>query len=246
MEEQTSFIKNLRAKFCHTRSISQPPVDRNIEWDAVPVEYRPVGHVETRVLKPEYPALQPYIPARYHPNPLRQEIKRASAGNAPLLQLPRPRATWRRSLEDLSPTKKSDWWNDPDIEAQRMTFNIACALPPHYLEQPPPYSQDDDIDDLAKDATQQPDMAELHLPNIYTRERIPFYYDGRGVTPTPGTASSDMNQSLRRGSSPIQGSYNDHTAGSMDATIDGLLSHPMLRVSGPEEHERQPRERIRS
>lgn len=234
-------MRNLRAKFCHTRSISQPPVNRSIEWDAVPVDYRPVGHVETRILNPDYSAIQPYIPARYHPNPLRQEIKRASAGSAPLLQLPRPRAMWRRSLEDLSPTKKSDWWSDPDIEAQRMTFNIACALPPQYLEQSPPYSDSDDLGFSGKAATRDSNPETHLLPHPYTRERVPFYSDGRGVTPTPGTAASDASQSLRRGSSPGQNSYSYRPRGNEDATIDRLLSHPMLRVSAPEENRRPSR-----
>ena len=228
-EQQHSFMKNIRAKLGHHhRSISQPPMERSIEWAAIPVEYRPLGTVETRVIKPEWPAVQADIPERYHPNPLRQEIKRSSTPSAPLLQLPRPRAMWRRSLEDLSPTKKSDWWADPNLEAQRTTFNIACALPPQYLEEPPAYSDRDE-----KLSMDRKDWSPFR--NLHTGQKIPFFYDGEDRTPTPHTGNSSDERSPRRGSSPIQSSYSYHPSSRDDPTIDSLLSHPLLRVHAPDQ-----------
>jgi hypothetical protein len=225
--EHPSFIKNIRAKFGHhSRSISQPPIERSIEWGNIPVAYRPVGQVETRVVKPDWPTVRADLPARYHPNPSRQEIKRSSTPSAPLLQLPRPRAMWRRSLEELSPTKKSEWWTDPDLEAQRMTFNIACALPPQYLEHPP-----SSLEDEEKSATRHEWSP---FRNLSTEQRISFY-DSRGVTPTPRTANSNEGRSPRRGSNPVHSAYSYHPRSRDDVTIDSLLTHPLLRVYGPDQ-----------
>ena len=203
-------------------------MDRSIEWAAVPVEYRPVGQLETKVVKPEWPTVRADLPARYHPNPLRQEIKRASTPSAPMLQLPRPRAMWRRSLEDLSPTKKSEWWADPDLEAQRMTFNIACALPPQYFEQPPAYA-----DQYEKSRAERKEWSPFH--NLHTGQRIPFFYQGQDISPSPRTGLSNDERSPRRGSSPIQSNYSYHPSERDSVTIDTLLSHPMLCVHAPEE-----------
>lgn len=231
MEEQhPSLMRSVKARFGHhTRSISQPATDRSIEWTAVPVEYRPFGQLETKVVKPEWPTVRADLPARYHPNPSRQELKRASAPTAPLLQLPRPRAMWRRSLEDLSPTKKSEWGTDPDLEAQRITFNIACALPPQFLEQPPVYSDEDEDEKIRVDRQEWSPFHNLHTG------RIPFFYDGRDVTPTPRTGLSNNERSPRRGSSPIQSSYSYHPSGRDEMRIDSLLSHPMLCVHPPDQ-----------
>lgn len=226
MEEQhPSFMRSIKAKFGHhSRSISQPPMDCSIEWAAVPVEYRPLGQLEAKVVKPEWPTVRADQPARYHPNPLRQEIKRASTPSAPMLQLPRPRAMWRRSLEDLSPTKKTEWWADPDLEAQRMTFNIACALPPQYFEQPPAYADDDE-----KTRVDRKEWSPFH--NLHTGQRIPCFYDG---VPTPRTGVSNDERSPRRGSSSLQSTYSYYPRERGDVTIDSLLSHPMLCVHAPD------------
>ena len=206
-------------------------MDRSIEWAAVPVEYRPVGQLETKVVKPEWPTVRADLPARYHPNPLRQEIKRALTPSAPMLQLPRPRAMWRRSLEDLSPTKKSEWWTDPDLEVQRMTFNIACALPPQYLEQQPAYSDEDEDEKIRGDRNEWSPLRNLHIG-----QRIPFFYDGSSITPTPRTGLSNDERSPRRGSSPLQSTYSYQPSSRDDMTIDSLLSHPMLCIHPPDQN----------
>ncbi len=226
-EQQPSFMKNIKAKFGHhSRSVSQPPMDRTFERAAVPVDYRPSEQLDTRVNKLGWPIMRADLPARHHPNPLRQEIKRASSPSVPLLQLPRHRAMWRRSLEDLSPTKKSEWWTDPDLEALRMTFNIACALPPQYLEHLPAYSDEDEKAELDRK-----EWAALH--NLHTGHSIPFFYEGRDVIPTPRTGLYNEERSPRRGSSPIQSSYCYYPRGRDDVSIDSLLSHPMLCMHTP-------------
>ena len=156
-EQHPSFMRSIRAKLGHhTRSISQPPTYRSIEWTTVPVEYRPRGQLETNVVKSDWPTMRTDLPARYHSNPIQQEIKRASTPSAPMLQLPRPRAMWRR-------------WRDPDLEAQRITFNIACALPPHYLQQPPAYLDEDEEEKISVD---RQEWSPLH--SLYTGHAIPF------------------------------------------------------------------------
>jgi hypothetical protein len=41
--------------------------------------------------------------------------------------------------------------------------------------------------------------------------------------------------SPRRGSSPLDTTYSYHSSGRDEPTIDSLLSHPMLRVQGPDQ-----------
>ena len=231
MEEQhPSFMRNIKARVGHhPRSISQPPTDRSIAWGAVPVEYRPLRQLETNVVNPELRPVRADLPASYHPKPSRRELKRASTPTAPLLQLPRPRAMWRRSLEDLSPTRKSEWWTDPDLEAQRKIFSIACALPPQFLEQPPAYSDEDEDEQIWVD---RQDRSTFH--NLHTG-RIPFFNDRRYLTPTSRLGLPNDEVSPRRRSSPIQSSYTYHPRGRDDMTIDSLLSHPMLCVGPPDQ-----------
>ena len=219
-EQNYSIMSNLKIKFGHqARSISQPPpTDRSIEWATVPIEFRPTGKLETRVIEPDFSTGQAYDPVKTYPNIPQRDTKRASTPSAPLLQLPRPRATWRRSLEELSPTKKSEWWSDPDLEAQRMTVDIACALPPQYLEHPPPYSDEDEVSGDRKDY--------IPFHNLHTGEKIPFFYYGRNITPSPRTGGSW--DEGRRGSSPLHSTYSYHPSGRDDVTIDSLLSHPLL------------------
>jgi hypothetical protein len=222
MGEHSKFLNVVKQKF-NRRSHSSPPdsgSQRGLpEWQNLAVEYQPVPPpaVRTAPSQPEpLPTRDPYArydPRAYHSIPqhrhtVPRKATRQSATPAPLLQLPKPRSTWRRSLEDLSPTKRAEGWDMPSTATTRppawdeperqtrMTVDLACALPPQYFDQPPQYES---VQHAAKD---------LHTSNPWTD------WQQQSVPHITTTAPRDYHRHH-----PVR----DHDA------IDDLLQHPLLR-----------------
>jgi hypothetical protein len=158
-EHDHSFIASVRARFDNRRSHSSPPDNGAARAGpatrAMPTPQYPTNKVEQRqagIPRPPQQKLSvndPYI--RYDPRKLQPTIQTSNSPRSPrsaiaepttpLLQLPRPRASWRRSLGDMSADSVRRYWDEEDPEAGRDTVDLACALPPMWLDQPPRYQQ---------------------------------------------------------------------------------------------------------
>jgi hypothetical protein len=217
-EHDHSFIASVRARFDNRRSHSSPPDNGAARAGPVPrtmpMPRYATDKVEQRQTIPR-PAQQklsvidPY--SRYDPQKLQPAIQTNNSPRSPrsaiaepttpLLQLPRPRASWRRSLGDMSADSVRRYWDDEDPEAARNSVDLACALPPMWLDQPPRYQ---DVNEAAKEiratnpwATGQDDARNVPLPT----NAVPSI-----TTSEPG----NRDQSRR-------------------LTIDDLLRHDLLR-----------------
>lgn len=136
----------------------------------------------------------------------------------PLLQLPKPRAMWRRSLEELSPSKRNAGWDEPDISTKRMSVNIAAALPPQYFDQPPEYNS---LHQAAKEIrssnpwSDEP-MQQYRATHDQRRQNIPVI-------------KTEPPKELHRYYDDPYGHPMGRPQPVRDVTIDNLLEHPMLR-----------------
>lgn len=125
---------------------------------------------------------------------------------------------WRRSLEEMSPSKKMADWED--LDTKRNSVNIAAALPPQYFDQPPEY---DEIQQAAK---------EIRLSNPWMTAPGP---QSRGAQ---GQQRQDIPHIKTEPPREQHGYYQNYNgyqyvgkppAQRRDVTIDNLLDHPMLR-----------------
>ena len=240
-EGSNSLIDSLRTKLASRRSHSTPPdieaQSRLYYSKSDPLPSHPAPIVNMYQVPNRTPQTtantmslnDPYM--RYDPRAYQsaaikhQQVSSIPRGHmppalkptTPLLQLPRPRATWRRSL-DLSEEKterRTVSWHEGD---QRDKVDLAYALPPEFLDLPPKYSS------IEKTSNDRPDLwtgyghghsldvsgstkYEKHLPRIVTPE------------------SPDE---LPRSCSDYSSSSNKPSP-SQALTVDGLLQHPMLR-----------------
>lgn len=242
----TSLLDTLRTRLANRRSHSTPPDAEaqgrlSFQPNAAAVGYHAVPSPGPRVLpsntaqeKPPFatPASNTGDPyTKYDPRAYRtappegRNMPRGAMppsipkSSTPLLQLPRPRATWRRSLEDLSPshTQRAISWHEGDLRSQRMTVDLACALPPDFLDLPPKYDsigesshiqqpQSWAAQDHSLDGSGSPGYNTKHLPRIVAPEP----YDSGISKSSRGTPVMLMSPSP-----PV--------------TVDTLLQHPLLR-----------------
>ncbi|RMZ82625.1 hypothetical protein DV738_g1486, partial [Chaetothyriales sp. CBS 135597] len=72
-------------------------------------------------------------PAAVQP-PNDKEVAKFNKHSSVLLQLPPPRSMWRRSLGDLSSPKAPQWSDSEDLRGRQMSVDIACAMPPAFLD----------------------------------------------------------------------------------------------------------------
>ena len=228
-----SLLTIFRSKQDGRRSRSSPPTNRTIDWSNLPTEYRPTGPLGVRTIQIQ--ARTPLIP---QPKPevsqsMRQEVTKMNRKASVLLQLPPPRAMWRRSLEDLSPTKRREWLNPEDLRRKQVLAQIACAMPPDFFDHPPDYTSDLDegVSPLTDDdirRSQQPSSYQAGSHNItdfesfrQQIERMPTFTPNDDERPRRFTETEyQIMSALQQDPSSVTMDY-----------IDTLLMHPMLKTS---------------
>ena len=219
-----SLLTIFRSKNDGRRSRSSPPTDRAIDWEELPPAYRPAGPSSVRTLprQPQPPPLQQ--PAPRVSQTLKKEVQKMNKQSSVLLQLPPPRAMWRRSLEDLSPTKRREWLSVEDLQRKQMSVDIACAMPPDFFDHPPGYTSDygEDISPMSDEDRRRAYVAAsdqfTDIEN-FRREiaRMPTFTPTSEETPRFIETEYQIISATER-ASPL-------------VTIDTLLTHPMLRTS---------------
>lgn len=223
-EPSSSFLTSIRRKL-NRRSHSSPPdagSQRSLpQWADIPLGYQPVptynplpppAQYATRKTSGHRPKPLPSAPEQYarydpsayqapvkpqhrHTTPRQQSRQAVNIPPPPLLQLPKPRAMWRRSLEDLSPSKRENGWDVPTIHPKRasswdpysantdrssaredepdiaiqMTVDLACALPPQYFDQPPGY---DSVQQAAKENRSSNSWADWSVQQEQQQQRL--------------------------------------------------------------------------
>lgn len=244
-DHSSSFFDSVRSKFASRRSHSTPPgfdtEYRSANRPIVPAEHTHQPNPDSRGISSRTPQPTPLSTstchmssapyAKYDPRsyqtigPGRQQAQsiprrsvqpKLAPPSTPLLQLPRPRALWRRSLEDLSPTatRRTASWHEGDVPAHRLTVDLACALPPAYLDMPPDYGS---VEEPSK--TRRPNEWAGSLDGCGVQQRrkesLPQI-----ITTAP---AKEPSHGQKRDVSSMR------TSPPQSLTVDMLLEHPLLR-----------------
>jgi hypothetical protein len=247
-------MDSLKARLNNRRCHSTPPVaegqGRLSFYHAAPAaDYRPSPHLEHRLASSNAPHASPpsvnphdpyvrYDPRAYQPvNVQSHDISRNNAAlvsappvsipknSTPLLQLPRPRALWRRSLDDLSPdspqARRAISWHEGDGRANRGTVDLASALPPEFLDLPPGYEAIEQGSNRRQPQWWADQDTSLAMSGSAG-------YEARAVPQIvmPETWEKQLVSGLSGTSLSASSAY---TSPPQSLTVDKLLQHPLLR-----------------
>ena len=221
-----SLLTIFRSKQDGRRSRSSPPTNRVIDWNGLPPEYMPAGQTGVRILPVQSRSPPTKRPVLQVSQSMKREVQKMNKQSSVLLQLPPRRAMWRRSLEDLSPTKTREWLKPEDFQRKQLSVDIACAMPPDFFDRPSAFTIDcgQEISPMSDE-----DNIRAYAPASSNVAKLEGFRQAVASMPTFTPTVQDRPRRFTETEYQIATALENV---SPDVTIDRLLSHPMLRTSG--------------